>query len=499
MTDAVGGRRGVATWLVVAVVTIVALGAYFRVDGLMSSLWIDEFGTFWVTEDRLSTTVARALQFQGQSPFYYLIVWIPLHLFGESELALRLPSLIFGCAFILVLFLTARRLAGPIGGGVAAGLAWFSWPVVHASVEARPYALVLLSVALAIAGFQWAIRTGTGSARALWILGGASVAWAHYVHYPIVVGLAAAYILLPDLRTKYSIRRFLIDVLWQAGLVGLCAPQVLALLNRRATLSWIDDTNYLVFVPLLLPVLPAIALGGTLGTRDSDRMARALRSSLWICMVWHVGVLELAALGGVNLLSARYFIAILVPALLLAGAALARVRLVEAAAALLGFAILTGGTLIAVKRTTGTFSGVGYDDWRGAVTELSARLRSVPEAPVLYRSGFVEEDVVPLGVPSAATLAPLRSPGRLPFTRDVTPLTFRWSHALREAYFAERLLPALGPSHRFFVLCARFGPEPTAYPDQFVSWVEAQWPAQFRAERINFGGVELIDFQRTGR
>jgi mannosyltransferase len=109
MTDAVGGRRGVATWLVVAVVTIVALGAYFRVDGLMSSLWIDEFGTFWVTEDRLSTTVARALQFQGQSPFYYLIVWIPLHLFGESELALRLPSLIFGCAFILVLFLTARR------------------------------------------------------------------------------------------------------------------------------------------------------------------------------------------------------------------------------------------------------------------------------------------------------------------------------------------------------------------------------------------------------
>ena len=54
-------------------------------------------------------------------------------------------------------------------------------------------ALVLLSVALALAGFQWAVRSGSRTARAVWVLGGAAVALSHYVQYFVVVGVFISY------------------------------------------------------------------------------------------------------------------------------------------------------------------------------------------------------------------------------------------------------------------------------------------------------------------
>ena len=410
---------------------LLILGLYLRLDSVASSLWIDEFGTFWVVEHDLTTTLLRSWHFQGQSPLYYVFAWVSMHVAGESEVALRAPSLLFGALFIAAIYLCARMLAGPMAGWYAAGLGWFSLPVIRASVEARPYALVLFSVALAMLGFHWAVRSASRPARVLWILGGASVAWSHYAQYPIVLGLFLSYALLPGLRTKYTTRRFLVDGLWQFGLVAVCGPQILGLLARREALSWIDEPRHLAFLPLLIPLLPAIALGEALGRRDGDRVAQASRWSLWLCLVVHIGTLELAALGGMNLLDTRYFLAILVAGVLLAATALSRIRAGEAAAGLLGFAIITGGELAATKRSSGSFSGIGHDNWRGAVCELSQRLRGVSSPVVLYRSGFVEEDATPMGTPVAATLAPLRSPGRHAFEWQVTSLTYRWSHPRR--------------------------------------------------------------------
>jgi hypothetical protein len=208
-----------------------------------------------------------------------------------------------------------------------------------------------------------------------------------------------------------------------------------------------------------------------------------------------VGTLEVAALAGMNLLNTRYFLSILVPGLLLAAAALTRIRPGEVVAALVGFVIITGGNLIETKTLTGTFSGTGSEDWRGAVTELTGRLTGTPDPLVLFRSGFVEEDAPPLGSPPAATLAPLRSPGRDAFEWPVRSLTFRWNTSAREEYFAHTLAPEVGRSSRFFVLSAMSGAEQASYPDRFVLWVEENWPARFQAVPTRFGGVVLLEFR----
>ena len=496
------GMRAPASprWFVLAAgVVIFLVGFYLRLDALTSSLWLDEFGTFWVVQGDLWNAFQRSWQFQGQSPLYYVFAWAAIHLFGESEFALRLPSLIFGILTALVMYWCGRVLAGPRAGWWAAALTWLSVSSISMSASARPYSLVLFSVAAAIAGFQSAVRSGRPEARAVWIVGGAMVAWAHYVQYPLVVGLGLAYALFPALRVRYSVSKFLADALLQATIVSLCAPQVFALLARRDALSWIDGWNYLVFVGPLLPLLPAIAIGLLEEPlrRSKDPVSHALRRSLWCCLLVHVGTLESAALLGVNLLSARYFLCLVIPGVALAADALTRVRSGEAVAALVAVTIITTSGLVSTKAASGSFSGAGSDDWRSAVATLSERVSGDQAPLVFYRSGFVEEDLLPVGAPPAATLAPLRSPGRRPFSTPVRSLTYRWDRPSRQLYFDEVVVPAVANSPHFHVLSSRYGPEAVSYPELFVAWVEETWPGRFETRRTSFGGVELLEFSLT--
>jgi uncharacterized membrane protein len=260
---------------------LLVLGLYLRLDSFAASLWLDEFGTFWVVERNLKTTLLRSWQFQGQSPLYYLLAWISIQAFGESEVALRAPSLVLGFLFVGALWVCARTLAGRRAGWYAGTLGWLIVPSVQHSVQARPYALVLFSVAIAVGGFEWAVRSGRRSARVLWILGGAMVAWSHYVQYPLVVGLFVAYAMLPDLRIKYPLQRFLTDGLWQIGLVALCAPQILDLFARRQVLSWIDHANYAVFLPVLLPLAASTVTQSRLLCDEVSGSVSWLMSGRW--------------------------------------------------------------------------------------------------------------------------------------------------------------------------------------------------------------------------
>ena len=99
-------------------VTAVVIGALWLVP-LSSSLWLDELGTWWVVKDGLGDAVHRALTFHGQSPLYYSIVWTARTVGGNSEVVLRLPSLIATAVSVVLLYRLARTLIGQEA-------AWFS-------------------------------------------------------------------------------------------------------------------------------------------------------------------------------------------------------------------------------------------------------------------------------------------------------------------------------------------------------------------------------------
>lgn len=477
--------------------TVVMVGVVARLSGIGSGLWLDEFGTFWVAERDLATTVDRAWQFQGQSPLYYALARLSIATFGESEIALRAPSLVCGVLFAWVLFVCARSVAGPRAGAVAAAFAWASVPAIRVSADARPYALSLLASAVAVAGFLGAIRSPTARARLAWIVGGGLVAWSHYVHYPLVLGLAASYVLLREARTAYRPRMFVLDLAAQAALIAPCAWQVLGLLRRRDALAWIESRAVLVFLGPLFQLIPVLilALAGAWTTRVASR-ATIVERVLWIAIAVDLVVVEGASMVGINLLSPRYVLVIVGPAILIGALASVRARAVPSSAALALYGLITVAILWS-HQATGDLSGVRRENWRDAVDALRVRVDGRPESLVLFRSGFVEEDV-DLGHPAAATLAPLRSPGRPALRARVVTLSYRWERAGRQEYFARDVVPAIAGAGPFFLLCSTSTPDGLDYCARVVAWVDEQWPGIYHATTLVPGAVRLVEFQTSG-
>ncbi len=121
-----------------------------RFMSLNQSLWWDEAinvvyagtSSFWwfVTEYPIG---------DFHPPGYFAILWIWGHLFGFSELSVRLPSLIFGVLTIFITFLIGKELLGKKTGLLAALLLTVAPLHIYYSQEARMYSFAAFTATLA--------------------------------------------------------------------------------------------------------------------------------------------------------------------------------------------------------------------------------------------------------------------------------------------------------------------------------------------------------------
>src|SRR4029453_3356644 len=96
----------------VVLVILVLLGAALRVWRARESLWLDELHTAWCAMGPLSDVVPRAT-IGNQSPLFFWLEWLLVHILGASELAVRLPSLVAGSLFPPPLYWFPGRWAPP--------------------------------------------------------------------------------------------------------------------------------------------------------------------------------------------------------------------------------------------------------------------------------------------------------------------------------------------------------------------------------------------------
>ena len=121
MSLRVAVMKTLADWPLVVAVGICVLGAALRIAPLGESLWLDELHTAWCAVGPLDEVASRAA-LGNQSPVFFSLEWLLLRVLGDSEFALRLPSLIAGSLLPLAVFLLARRWKAGVAGLVAAGL-----------------------------------------------------------------------------------------------------------------------------------------------------------------------------------------------------------------------------------------------------------------------------------------------------------------------------------------------------------------------------------------
>lgn len=175
----------------------------------------------------------------------------------------------------------------------------------------------------------------------------------------------------------------------------------------------------------------------------------------------------------------------LVPAYLLAGVAMSLVPFKPVYAGWIGWAFINGFYLLATFIQVGTFNGIGAQDWRGATERLAERLDAGPGAPLLFRSGFIEDNRRALGrdVPTV-TYAPLRSAGQAARHWNVVALTATWDAVGRSEFFEQAVAPAIERHDVFYYFSDISGND---YENEVAHWIEERFEGHYQVEWLPLG------------
>jgi hypothetical protein len=208
-----------ATW---TFVVAAALALFYLATSLYISshrlLWFDEVFTAHLAHLQISALISALHNgVDSLPPAYYMVVGVFAKLFGNSALALRLPSTLAMVATLLIVFDCARRLTDGLHGLIALALA--SGPLAGEGFEARSYAIYVMFAALAI----WIWTCCRQPARRTAILFGAVLFLAVCFHY------YAALLLVPFLILEASGWRpwQLPSAKLMAGVFGVILPAIL--------------------------------------------------------------------------------------------------------------------------------------------------------------------------------------------------------------------------------------------------------------------------------
>ncbi|MEM7309399.1 MAG: glycosyltransferase family 39 protein [Planctomycetota bacterium] len=185
-------------------------GLMMRVEAARgTSLWLDELHTLHHAAAPSLGALLEGLRADNHPPLSFVLVRASRALFGEGELALRLPALAAGAAAVWLVYRLARRTLDRWWHGVAPWLVAASSLHLVASAEARMYSLLALWALLWIDGALGLAERERGGALRV----GAATALGLLTHYHCLHVLA---------------------VLGGAGLVALPRGRRLALIGAAA-------------------------------------------------------------------------------------------------------------------------------------------------------------------------------------------------------------------------------------------------------------------------
>ncbi|OKI89250.1 glycosyltransferase family 39 protein [Micromonospora sp. CB01531] len=256
-SDRISASARALRWAVPGVPALVALLVVLQ--GLdRRQLWRDEIAT-WATSTKSLSDLRELVGGTDVviAPYYLLMHgWIAL--FGDSEVALRAPSVL---AVALAAALTAvigRRLFEPVTGLLAGVLVAVLPAMSRYGQEARPYALATAATVLAT----------------LLLLGAAErPSWARWLPYAVVVTVAGflhlvtLLILLAHLGYVLSLRRAATTVRWfLAATVGVLPILPLVVIGRSQAgqVSWIPEATWDSTINQVARVAGSVPVGAVL-------------------------------------------------------------------------------------------------------------------------------------------------------------------------------------------------------------------------------------------
>lgn len=151
---------------------------------LNQSLWLDEAITANVAQNGIYNYLSQFALSDFHPPLHYFITAFSIQLFGASDLAVRIPSIIFSLATIIVIYFITLRVR-PKSADISAMLLATAPLGVYYAIEARMYTQGMFFVSLSILSFLYLVNKHKSARvnRVFSILFVLSLALAYMTHY----------------------------------------------------------------------------------------------------------------------------------------------------------------------------------------------------------------------------------------------------------------------------------------------------------------------------
>ena len=223
----------------------VPLAIYIIRAPLGTGFMLDETITYWVTGGTLQETIERAWAYQGQSPLYFIIVWLERSFGFDTESKLRITSLVLMGLSILPLWYCARALSISYPLAIIPLSLFSDDIIIRYALVARPYAWGMFFLTSSTALLLHWMATGSRFSFFFYPLFLALTLYFQYFFLTIVIIHFIIYLTVRKIHVKGKFSWLLWA--WFATLL-LMIPGILHLA------SWSSRTNLLRQVPLPSPI-----------------------------------------------------------------------------------------------------------------------------------------------------------------------------------------------------------------------------------------------------
>jgi hypothetical protein len=354
---------------------------------LPSSFWVDEMATIFVVEHGGDDPSLKVAPQVPQSIYYPVIrAWAP----GRSEVAYRLPSILFMGLALIFVGLLVRELVHPDAWWFAIFACFALRGINYEAANARPYALGMCVSAGALYFLVRWLDTRRLWDAMLFLLFAALLWRVHLIFWPFYVVLAI-YALWKGMAKKGQI----------AIVFGLLGLLLLPVAMRAIELNAQAKQHVVIEQPTWmslahsfhLPLIAAAAFGAWIWARlakHRERIAIPASAMALILAWWLVHPVALFAFSRItaNSVFVPRYLAISLPgaavAATLAAAYFLPDRFWKPAALLLGI-----GAIVASGNWTQLWPSHHNSDWRAAAQAVN-QLALPPSTPVICPSPFVE-------------------------------------------------------------------------------------------------------------
>ena len=441
---------------------VFTIAVFLRLPSCYESLWLDELHSAWIVADGVGSVYQRSV-LGHQSPCYYLQLWAWKQVVGDSELMLRLNSVLLvagGCSVLAygISKWTSSLLAGLVSGLILA----VENNSLFFGTELRPFAFVILCSSISIILFLQLLSSESRHQRSgTWCFLIFTVLFSTICQPTSLGVLAWLPVVLCGIWLIRNPREFRRITWLDATLVAITVVAMLMLWQMTLGQSWAEKSMWGSFATathwqqiwtiwdwpslLLIPLISVLLILTIDSIIDSRKQSDLRRSPILVGLVFLATLPLLATtvywcLSNFELVPVwhrRYFIAVLPVLACLAGSCIGyvQIRLAGKSKPTLTGLALAFTILLCLEVQQRTWRRLRLspvalvnrgEDWRQAIEWLQQE--SEPESLILLDSGLIEGQswITPqlFEIENAAKLDylcfPLRGPYHL--NREVIPV-----------------------------------------------------------------------------